>query len=428
MAKKIGVFLLTAFVVLVIIFSITALIVPSIRESIAWRFNEAKVRIDYMLNPPQESVFVPNDTATSNPQVTITLPPTAIPSITPTESPEPEITNTPEPTSTPLPGQVLLSGVRYMDQHGLWNYCAPSNLAMVLSFWGWEGDRYDTGHYLKPFEKDKNVMLYEMAEYTNSQTNLKALVRTGGTLPLLKKLIASGYPVLVEKGVFIHDYSGKDSWMGHYTVLTGYDDGQKLFISQDSYFQPDYPVNYDQLEWEWRGFNYLFLVAYPPDKEGELFEILGQYRDEAAADRIAYEKASEEIYSTEGLDNFFAWFNRGTNMVYLQDYVGAAESFDQAFAVYAQLDEHERPWRTTWYRTEPYAAYYYAGRYQDVIDLATLTINNATEPYLEENFYWRARAYIVIGQNQKALDDINQALEYHPGYAPALSLLAQLEG
>ena len=198
MAKKIGVFLLTAFVVLVIIFSITALIVPSIRESITWRFNEAKVRIDYMLNPPQESVFVPNDTATSNPQVTITLPPTAIPSITPTESPEPEITNTPEPTSTPLPGQVLLSGVRYMDQHGLWNYCAPSNLAMALSFWGWEGDRYDTGQYLKPFEKDKNVMLYEMAEYTNSQTNLKALVRTGGTLPLLKKLIASGYPVLIE--------------------------------------------------------------------------------------------------------------------------------------------------------------------------------------------------------------------------------------
>jgi tetratricopeptide (TPR) repeat protein len=167
-------------------------------------------------------------------------------------------------------------------------------------------------------------------------------------------------------------------------------------------------------------------VTYKPEQEADLFKVLGEYKDEKEADRIAYEKANQEIYQTEGIDMFFAWYNRGTNMVYLQDYAGAAESFDQAFQVYGLIPENQRPWRTTWYRTEAYAAYYFVGRYQDVINLATLTINNATEPYLEENFFWRARAYLATGQNQKALDDVNQALEYHPGYAPALSLLDQI--
>lgn len=424
MVKKSALFFLISFGITAVLIVLLFFLVPGIRERVEWRINETRVRIDYFLNPPEESVFIPNPTSTTNnPAPTRTPQPSSTPTTMPTPS---EATITAQPSSTPYPKSVTLSGVRYEDQHGLWNYCGPANLSMALSFWGWEGDRTDTGTYLKPFEKDKNVMLYEMADFVNSQTVYKAIVRSGGTLPLLKKLIAAGFPVLVEKGVFIHDFTGKNSWMGHYTVLTGYDDTQSHFISQDSYFQPDYPVNYDQLLTEWRGFNYLFLVVYDPALENDLFTVLGDYRDETTADRIAYEKANEEIYQTQGSDLFFAWYNRGTNMVYLQDYGGAAEAFDQAFVIYSQIDENTRPWRITWYRTEPYAAYYFMGRYQDVINLATLTINNATEPYLEENFYWRARAYINLGQTQKAIDDLKTALEYHPNYAPALNLLNQL--
>ena len=113
----------------------------------------------------------------------------------------------PPATPTPLPVSVSLDGVRYMDQHGLWNYCAPSNLAMALSYWGWEGDRLDTGQYLKPFEEDKNVMPYEMVNYVEEMTNLSVVVRSGGTLDLLKLLIANGYPVLVEKGAMIVNFA-----------------------------------------------------------------------------------------------------------------------------------------------------------------------------------------------------------------------------
>ena len=80
---------------------------------------------------------------------------------------------------TPLPPAANAAGVKYIGQHGLFNYCAPANLAMALSPWGWEGDRMDIGSVIKPFEKDKNVMPYEMADYVQNQTNLGAWFDTG---------------------------------------------------------------------------------------------------------------------------------------------------------------------------------------------------------------------------------------------------------
>ena len=79
-----------------------------------------------------------------------------------------------------------------------------------------------------------------------------------------------------------------------------------------------------------------------------------------------------------------------------------------------------------WYQTGPYFAYYYSGRYQDVIDLTSLTIEKAAEPYLEENFYWRAMAYVAIGNTSQAVEDLNKSLEYHPDFAPSVQLLRQL--
>jgi tetratricopeptide (TPR) repeat protein len=403
--------------------TIIAFLIPGIRERILWRVDEWRVRIDYALNPPEKSIFVPETVVTVNP----------LPSATPTHTPTPTqtleasvATPTLLPTATPLPASIKLDGIRYMDQHGLWNYCAPATLAMQLSFWGWQGDREDAGQILKPFEKDKNVMLYEMADFVETQTEYRAILRSGGTIPLLKRLIANGFPVLVEKGVFIRDVSGKNSWMGHYAILNGYDESKSEFLTQDSYFQPDYPLSFINLEQEWRAFNYVFLVVYTSDKEADLMALLQEYSDENQANQIALNKAGEEIYSTEGSENFFSWFNRGTSLVQLQDYAGAAEAYDIAFQVYAKIPENQRPWRTTWYQTGPYFAYFYTGRYQDVINLTSLTIDSATEPYLEENFYWRARANIALGNTQTAIADLRTSLEYHPDFPPSVVMLQQL--
>jgi len=401
------------------------MLVPQIRERVTYHFDNLFTRVYYILYPPEKAVFVPNKPAATieDPLATATLQPTDTP--TATLQPE-EDTPTPAPTPTPLPEKVVLSGVRYIDQHGLFNYCAPANLAMELSYWGWSGDRTDIGPVIKPYPEDFNVMLYEMADYVNQYTDLSAIWRYGGSLELLKTLIAGKFPVLIETGRYMVDVTGKLSWMGHYTVVTAYDDSLQEVITQDSYYEPDYALAYSDLVKEWRPFNYAFLVAYPPDKEQMLYDLLGDYVDEEQSNRIAYNNATDEIWSLSGVDQYFAWFNRGTSMVALNDYYGAAESYDQAFLVYESLPESDRPYRMMWYQTGPYFAYYTTGRYQEVIRLANETFDTARLKILEESYVWRGRAEAALGDMAAAKDDLCASLTYHENFPPALQEIERL--
>ena len=414
------------------VFAALLMVIDPIRERVLINFNELRVQARYALNPPQQAVFVPTPAVDEIAQATMAAIAAAAaptPSPTPTQPLEeetPAASPTPTYTPTPLPERILLSGVRYQSQHGLWNYCAPATLAMALSYWGWDGERTDIGPVVKPFDKDKNVMPYELADYVNTHTNKRALVRSGGTLDLLKELVANEFVVLIEKGIVIRDFNGRLGWMGHYAVVSGYDDTARFFMTQDSYFTADYKVSYDELLWQWRSFNYLFLVVYTPEEEARLFEVLGDYSDPAYGFQVAASTATEEAVAMSGVEQFFAYFNRGTSLVGLQDYAGAAAAFDQAFTLMAALPEQERPWRMMWYQTGPYFAYYFTGRYFDVERLATTTIDAAAEPYIEESFVWRARARIVLGDVQGAVEDVKTALEYHPGFAPAVELANQL--
>jgi tetratricopeptide (TPR) repeat protein len=110
----------------------------------------------------------------------------------------------------------------------------------------------------------------------------------------------------------------------------------------------------------------------------------------------------------------------------LQDYTGAAGAYDQAFQLYPDLEKDLRPWRMMWYQTGPYFAYFYTGRYQDLVDLATTTIEAASEPYIEESFYWRARAYEALGNRDGAIADLRTSLEYHPNFTPSTTFMQQL--
>lgn len=406
--------------------------IPPVNDRLAWRVDETILRIKYQLNPPQEVVFTPQaQIATSSP-IAISPSPTS----SPTQTPLPIATgstNTPLPTPTatitptPPPGVVKLNGVRYDDQHGRYNYCAPANLSMALSFWGWQGDKDIVGPVVKPDSKDKNVMPYELADYVRENTDLSAIVRVGGDLETLKSFIAAGFPVLVEKGTYLRDLTGVVSWMGHYQVVTGYDDSQETFIVQDSYVGPDHTISYDDMIKNWRAFNYTYLIIYPPEEESQVFALLGPDVDETANYQRAAAVASNEIFALEGIDQFFAWYNRGTNLMYLQDYGGAADAYNNAFAVYAELPVDDRPWRMLWYQTGPYFAYFHTQDYWNVINLADTTMGAMqSDKNLEESYYWRARAKAALGDTAGAIEDYRLSLKYHPGFGPALYALELL--
>ena len=316
----------------------------------------------------------------------------------------------------------------------MFNNCGPATLSMTLSFWNWNGNQSDTAEILKPNQQDKNVMPYEIVDYVNEHTEYKAIVRMGGDLYTLKSLINAGFPVLVEKG-FEPENLAKEGWMGHYNLVIGYDDEAQGFTTQDSYLLAvdqnagrDYPagyiVSYQDMQDNWRAFNNVFIVVYRPEYENDVLNALGVLADETASYQLAYARAQTETTSlTEPRDRFFAWFNAGTSLVKLQDYSAAAGAFDAAFSIYPTIEEKYRPYRMLWYQTGPYYAYYYTGRYQDVIDLATSTLDAMSSPILEESFHWRALAEDALGNRAAAVEDLRKALEVHPGFGPSYEQL-----
>ena len=54
-----------------------------------------------------------------------------------------------------------------------------------------------------------------LENFVAENSELRSIVRPGGTPEVMKRLIASGFPVLIEKGAYMQEVSGRLSWMGH---------------------------------------------------------------------------------------------------------------------------------------------------------------------------------------------------------------------
>ncbi len=401
--------------------------------------------VKYLINPPDEAIFQPQQQSQVDAAVTQMMQThVATQTIQPTSTPTPGPTLRPTFTSTPLPSSVSWTDFRYEDQKNRWNYCGPANISMALNFVGWEGDRDDVARSIKPGVQDPkldfiqqgrsdvNVMPYEMVDFVNDETEFRALSRPGGDIDLAKRLLAAGFPFIAEKGYYEKDYTGKVAWLGHYQFVTGYDDAKGVLIVQDTWNDgPNFALTYEEFTSSeaWLSFNNIFIVVYVPEREAELLQVLGPYADERWAAQHARDIADDGIENLTGIDQYFAWYAKGTSHVALQEYADAATAFDQAFAIYNGLgeDDKERPYRMMWYQTGPYWAYFYTGRYQDVIDLANVTlIETISKPTLEESMYWRGQAKYMIGDTPGAIADYQEALRLHPNWGPAIQALQDL--
>jgi hypothetical protein len=381
-------------------------------------------------------VFVPEEAVEAIVNATLTaMAPTATltPTLTPTAT-IPGPTDTPLPTATltltptPRPEVVRLDGVKYEDQHNRYNYCGPANLSMALTFWGWEGNRDVVGSAVKTNTDDKNVMPYELQDFVISQ-GYGMIIRLGGEIELIQRLVAAGFPVMAEKGYYTYDMTGRYGWLGHYQFVTGYDQGKSVLVVQDTYIEggENHEFTYADFIGGWRTFDYLFMVVYPLERESELVTLLGEWADEDWAARHALEIAQAEVQNLTGIDQYFAAFNIGTSHVNLRQYIDAAYAYDYAFQLYAAMGEDDlRPYRMLWYQTGPYFAYYYSGRYQDVIDLAFATFDTIGDDVLEESWHWLGMGRLALGDTDRALIAFREAVRLHPGFAPSLYQLELL--
>lgn len=347
----------------------------------------------------------------------------------PTDGPEDVPTATPPPTSPPTlapsPTPAHRSAAPYVELTGLthmwqtWNNCGPATLAMGLSYFDVHLDQAVVEAVVRPNPEDKHTGAAELAAFARSQ-GLEALVRVNGDAERLRLLLSNGLPVLVETWI----EEDREGGLGHYRLLTGYDDGAEEWIVYDSYIstgidrsQPYQGIrlSYDEMARGWRVFNHLYLVIYPPEREPVVRSIVGADYDDAAMWQRSLISAGEAVQQRP--EDAFAWFNLGTNLVATEHYERAAAAYDQARVI-------GLPWRMLWYQFGPFEAYYQAGRYEELIALARATI--ATTDHVEEVHYWLGMGLWATGDPEGARLSFRRALERKPDYVEAAEALARI--
>ena len=305
-------------------------------------------------------------------------------------------------TPEPLPPAVLLETGCHEPQG--WNNCGTATLAMALCFNGWTGDQYTVAAALKPDRDDKNVSPEEMVAYAFALGDTYAAWGYASEVQLLKRLLHAGMPVIVETW-FIPE---PDDEMGHYRLLTGYDDAAQQFTTQDSYQGAGQIVAYDELEELWKVFNRVYVVVVEAGRAADLQALLGDEMDPETRYRNALAAAQAEIEADP--EDRYAWFNAGTNFLGLGQVEQAVRAYDRARTL-------QLPWRMLWYQFGPFEAYLRAGRYQDVIELADANLR--TTQNLEESYHCRALARRALGDEAGARQDLEAALRYNPAFQQA---------
>jgi tetratricopeptide (TPR) repeat protein len=317
------------------------------------------------------------------------------------------------------PPSYQLNGITHIYQD--WNNCGPATLTMGLTYFGVAADQYPAARWLKPNTEDKNVSPWQMVAYVNEQLNgsVRALQRQGGTVELLKVLISNQFPVIVEAGY--DPPNDPQGWMGHYLLISGYDDATSVFVTQDSFEGPNYHYEYTYLDDFWRHFNRLYIVLYEQSREAELMRLLGEDADPRQNAINALEQARAEAIANP--NDPFAWFNMGTNFLALEMPNEAATAYDQARNVGDGL-----PWRMLWYQFGPYEAYLQTNRPNDVLELARAKLNDGGGQYVEETYYYGGRARALLGETERAISNLNGAISFNPNFTPAREALASVQG
>lgn len=309
-----------------------------------------------------------------------------------------------------LPTSARLEGIFYQAQG--WNNQGPAALAMALSYFDVVRDQQEIAAWVKPDPEDKWVNPWELVAYANEQASLNAIYRVGGTADALKQLVAAGYPVIVATGIEPAD----EDWMGHYVVVSGYDDTTSTFTVQDSYLGANRAVKYGEFDAGWRQFNRAFIVIYRPLEQDTLKMALGVHADPVRAINMGLDSARRDAAADP--EDAWAWVNLGSGYTLLGAYGSATGAFDKALALGV-------PWRLAWYHPELYEAYYGAYDYDDVIALADETL--AETPYVEDAAYWKGMALAAQGSDAAA-DAFAQVFASNPHYLRMLRWKFEIEG
>ena len=403
--------------------------IPGIQSRVDWQMDKASAFVRGIVDPVKP---IPTAIADASdvrgveegtlipvlPHAALDNSPTPSPTSTqpePTQVNTPTITPSPEPTLTPtaIPVQIELDPPPYEKQE--LNNCGPATLSMHLNYYNWGGTQTTISDVIKPLREDRNVNVEELAYYVNTQAAYYEIqYRVGGDIEMLKKLLAAGFPVTVEEAFIMEEsyWMNDDRWAGHYLLLTGYNDATQRFTAQDPFLAPNISVPYSVLDDHWKAFNRVYIVLYPPEQRETVKSILGPHWDASYNRQHALEVSEREI-ELDSTDSY-AWFNKGTNLVYFEKYSHAALAYDEA-------RKHGFPQRMLRYQFGPFFAYFHTQRMDDLMAMTDYALKRT--PNSEEALLWKGWGMYRQGKKNEALELFAQALEVRPNYPDAIYAL-----
>lgn len=351
-------------------------------------------------------------TATSTPQSTIQA--TALPTIRPTNQPINKPANTPTNTPVlpntpaPLPPKVSLN---LMHEYQKWNNCGPVSLGVVATYFGIPRNQFQIAPAVKGFEMDKNVGPQEMQAYLQS-IGLRAIVRVNGSRTILERLLAAGFPVIVHQWLLKPD----TELVGHYRVVRGYDNSAGILFFSDPFTGPNKSYSFAEIEKWWQPWNHRYIVAYRAEQEAKVRALLAEQFDEQQNWQGALNASLASIQRNP--NNAYEYFNLGDDRLALGDAAGAVEAYEKSFAL--GLPPH-----FYWYNFGPLEAYDRVGNSQRILDWTTPMLKETGN--IEEVRFWRGKAYLALGQKQKAREEFALAVQLNAHYSDAKAMLAQVQ-
>lgn len=328
-------------------------------------------------------------------------------------SPEMSLFPSLTPTPQPLPSRKLLASDYQVFQ--TFNNCGPAALSMALFHYGILKSQEELGAILRPYQNqagdndDKSVTLEELGRHARTY-GFMSFHRPAGTIDLVIRAIAAGYPVITRT------WLTQEEDIGHYRVVKGYDEETETLIQDDSLQGYDLTYSYEEFTALWKKFNYEYLILIPQENVDDAPFILGQHLDPKQAWAKAVEQARNELEANP-LDTY-ARFNLSVALYHTDRYEEAVEEFE---AVEARL-----PRRTLWYQIEPIEAYAKLGRNEQVFALTDRILENHNRAF-SELYLIRGKIYQKREELDLAREEFEKAVFYNRNLKEAHEALRSID-
>jgi hypothetical protein len=321
-----------------------------------------------------------------------------------------------KPSLTPAPPLLPTAYIIPQQFHTFqtFNNCGPASLSMLLSYQGISVGQKELGDMLRPrqhpqgIEDDKSVTIPELAVEAERR-GLDAFHQPGGSIQLVKALIANDTPVLVRT------WLNETDDIGHYRIIRGFDDSTQELVQDDSLQGQGLRYSYANFEKLWLPFQFEFLVVSTQEQSNSIEQLLGDLSD---ADK-AWEEFNKQSVTQASIDptNHYHLFNQSIAAFYLKDYSRAVQLYEQV--------AEQMPTRMLWYQIQPIEAYLQTGNFEKVFELTDSILSGPNKAF-SELYLLRGEAYERLGEPQKALREYELALLYNKNLEVAQSKVREM--